>query len=112
MIDFYRKTNGFEMQLEPNCESNDLIAQLDCIRFDEIDFIIEMLPSNAEQFPGVFVIGSDAATNRVALDLRTPPLAPVIVFRADEEPYLHTSRIIGASFAEFLDGEEMRTAIN
>jgi hypothetical protein len=112
LLAFYRKTNGFEMGLEPNYSSEDLLEELDCMRFYNVEFILRMLPQNERFFPGVLVIGGDAATNHIALDLRDPPAVPLIVFRADEEPYLHTARVIAKSFAEFVQSNEIQTAIS
>ncbi len=111
LVEFYRQTNGFEMQLEPDYESEDLLLTLDCMKFDEAAFVVEMMPLNEEWFPEVIVIGGDSSTNRIALDLRAEDKAPLVVFRADEEPYLHTCRIIAPSFAEFLQGDVMQRAV-
>lgn len=112
LVDFYRRTDGLELKLKPDYSSNDLLEQLDYLRLDDADFIVEMIEINADYFPGVLVVGSDAATNRFALDFRASGEPPFIVFRADEEPYLHTCREIAPSFSRFLSLPEVAIALD
>lgn len=135
LVDLYRQMDGFELQLEPDYTSDDLLLQLDCLRIDHADYLVGMLSHYSENFPGVLVIGSDAATNLIALDCRGVSdadadeveeadgraastsassldiKAPLVVFRADEEPYLHTCRIIAGSFAGFCLNDEVQEAL-
>lgn len=110
-LDFYRRTNGFEMALEPDDESGDLADELDCMRFDEAEFIVEMLPHYAEHHPGALVIGGDAASHLLAFDLRQAGEAPLVVYSSEEEPYLPTCEVIARSFAEFLQRKDIQKAL-
>ena len=109
---FYERSDGLELKLEPKYSSDDLLEQLDCLRLDEAEFILKMIPQNANYFPGVLVVGSDAATNRFAFDLRVSGEPPFIVFQADEEPYLHTAKMISPSFEEFLSRPDVARVLN